>query len=69
MGFMPLDSYSKRSKSVMCPTVVLVAINFVAFIAGSLYLGGDALNGFARAGHYFLCAHGSCNGIDAGVEV
>jgi hypothetical protein len=63
MGFIPLDTYSRRSKAVMYPTVVLVAINFIAFIAGSLYLGGDAWNGFARAGHYFVCAHGSCNEV------
>lgn len=53
-------SYSKRAKWVIYPTAWLAAANFFAFVAGSMYLGGDALNGFIRAGHYFLCAHGSC---------
>jgi hypothetical protein len=45
---------------VLYPTVTLVLLNFLAFIIGLLYLGGDALNGYVRAGHYFLCAHGQC---------
>jgi hypothetical protein len=53
-------SYSKRAKWVVYPTVWLAMANFFAFFVGSLYLGGDALNGFVRAGHYFLCEHGHC---------
>jgi hypothetical protein len=53
-------SCSKRAKWVIYPTAWLVVANFFAFVAGSLYLGGDALNGFIRAGHHFLCAHGAC---------
>lgn len=54
------QSYSPRAKWVLYPTVALALINFLAFIIGLLYLGGDALNGYVRAGHYFLCAHGQC---------
>jgi hypothetical protein len=32
--------------------------NFVAFLVGALYLGGDAANGKAVDGHYFLSNHG-----------
>jgi hypothetical protein len=32
----------------------------MAFWIESVHLGGDALNGYFRAGHYFLCAHGGC---------
>jgi hypothetical protein len=28
--------------------------NFAAFMVGAIYLGGDALNGKAVDGHYFL---------------
>jgi hypothetical protein len=35
----------------------LAAINFLAFVATTFYLGGDALNGYARNGHYFLGLH------------
>lgn len=54
------QSYSRRAKWVLYPTVALALINFFAFIIVLLYLGGDALNGYIRAGHYFLCAHGQC---------
>lgn len=32
----------------------LAVVNFVIFIALFFYLGGDAWNGYAEAGHYFL---------------
>ncbi|HEY1890117.1 MAG TPA: hypothetical protein VGG63_06905 [Steroidobacteraceae bacterium] len=54
------QSYSRRAKWVLYPTVAVVVINFAAFMAGLLYLGGDAMNGYVRAGHYFLCAHSQC---------
>jgi hypothetical protein len=31
--------------------------NFAAFMVGAIYLGGDALNGKAVDGHYFLSTH------------
>jgi hypothetical protein len=37
----------------------LAVVNFIAFVATALYLGGDAINGTARAGHYFLGLHGN----------
>jgi hypothetical protein len=40
--------------------MVLAMINFFTFMSASLYLGGDALAGYTKSGHYFLCAHGSC---------
>jgi hypothetical protein len=55
-----IRSQSKRSKWVMYPTVAVAFPNFFAFVLGSMYFGGDALNGYVKAGHYFLCAHGSC---------
>lgn len=54
------QSYSRRAKLVLYPTVALAVMNVVAFIIGLLYLGGDALNGYAHAGHYFICAHTHC---------
>lgn len=54
------QSYSRRAKLVLYPTVALAVINVLAFIVGLLYLGGDALNGYVRAGHYFICAHSQC---------
>ena len=40
-------------------------LNFVAFIGGSIHLGGDALNGYIQASHYFVCAHGNCTEVSA----
>jgi hypothetical protein len=51
----------------MYPTSVLVLINFFAFIAASLHFGGDALNGYIKAGHYFLCAHGHCTEVPSAI--
>jgi len=55
-----LKSYSRRAKRVVYPTVGLAAIIFITFLIGTSYLGGDALNGYVRAGHYFVCEHGHC---------
>jgi len=33
-------------------------VNFVVFVAIAVPLGGDALNGMARDGHYYLMQHG-----------
>ena len=59
--------HSKRSKWIIYPTVVLAAINFFTFLAASSYLGGDALNGYMTAGHYFVCAHGHCTEVSGSV--
>jgi hypothetical protein len=34
------------------------AANFAAFFAAAVALGGDAVNGCIRDGHYFLAEHG-----------
>jgi hypothetical protein len=58
-------TYSKRAKWVVYPTAALAMINFFAFVAGSAYLGGDALNGYVQAGHFFVCAHGHCTEVSS----
>jgi hypothetical protein len=60
-------AYSKRAKWILYPTSALVLINFFAFIGASLYLGGDALNGYMKAGQYFLCAHGHCAQVSSSI--
>lgn len=54
-----IRSQSRRAKWVINSTMALVIPNFFAFIIGSVHFGGDALNGYVQAGHYFLCAYGS----------
>lgn len=43
--------------------IVIVAPNFMWFVAESGVQGGDALNGYAADGHFFVCAHGACTEI------
>jgi hypothetical protein len=38
--------------------VWIAVVNFVAFVAIAVPLGGDALNGGTRDGHYYLMQHG-----------
>ncbi len=47
----------------------LVGINFVAFVVGTFALGGDALNGFTRDGHYYLSIKGTPTEVSKGVFV
>ena len=60
-------AYSKCAKWVVYPTSVLALINCLAFIGGSVYFGGDALAGYVKAGHYFLCAHGHCTEVSSSI--
>jgi hypothetical protein len=53
----------------LLPTLSLIAIiiglgNFAWFFAESSQLGGDALNGYSREGHYFVSSHGTYNEVD-----
>lgn len=59
--------HSRRAKWVLYPTSVLVLINFFAFTGGSFYLDGDALNGYMKAGQYFVCAHGHCAQVSSSI--
>lgn len=43
--------------SVVRAIAALAATNFLAFVAITFYLGGDALNGYVQNGHYFLGLH------------
>jgi hypothetical protein len=42
-------------------------VNFAAFVLIAAYLGGDALNGYAKDGHYFLAMHGHTFEVSRGV--
>lgn len=62
-----IESRSRWSKWVMYLTAAVAFPNFLAFVIGNFYLGGDALNGYVQAGHYFVCAHGGCREVAASV--
>jgi hypothetical protein len=58
-------SFSRRAKWVIYPTAAIAWVNFVLFVAVATHTGGDALNGYTRAGHYFVCEHGTCTEVSA----
>jgi hypothetical protein len=58
-------TFSRRAKWIVYPTVGAAMANFLAFILVSLYFGGDALNGYTKAGHFYICAHGACKEVSS----
>jgi hypothetical protein len=63
-----MDLWITRVRSWL-PWLALAAVvigfaNFFWFMIESTRLGGDALNGFARDGHYFVVSHGSTTEVD-----
>ena len=46
---------------------VIAVADFVSFIAGVWYFGGDALNGHQAAGHYFLSNQGQLTEVSRAV--
>ena len=47
--------------------VVLALINFLAFLFVALSIGGDAVNGYARDGRFFLKNHGTVTEVSEAV--
>ena len=49
------------------PILVIGIVNFVAFWILVVRLGGDAVAGYTRNGHYYLCSHGLCTEVSQAV--
>jgi hypothetical protein len=45
----------------------LAILSFAAFIVAAIFLGGDAINGHAENGHYFLSWHGTPTEVSSAV--
>jgi hypothetical protein len=58
---------SQSAKYIFIPVFYLAILNFACFVIIGLYLGGDALNGYAKDGHYFLDSHGRLTEVSSGV--
>ena len=53
---------------IICGILFGVAvINFVAFFIIAILLGGDAINGMIKDGHYYLASHGRYTEVTEGV--
>jgi hypothetical protein len=44
-------------------TIAFGIVNFFVFLVSSQRLGGDALNGYVRDGHYYVTSHGSATEV------
>ena len=49
-----IDSALRIAQKFCIAAVVVGLLNFVLFVAGTLYLGGDAVNGKTEQGKYYL---------------
>jgi hypothetical protein len=58
---------SRRARLILNISFPLVVANFAVYWFVAVYLGGDALHGMAKAGHYFVCSHGECTEVTPSV--
>lgn len=59
-----------RAFLVVCRVILAIGfLNFAIFVAFALYLGGDAVNGKAEGGHYYLFGVASGTGVKGYTEV
>ena len=45
----------------------VAVVNFIAFVIGTILIGGDAWNGKIAGGHYFVASHGALTEVSAAV--
>jgi len=48
------DSALRTARKFCIASIVVGLLNFVLFVAGTFYFGGDAVNGKAEQGKYYL---------------
>jgi hypothetical protein len=58
-----LDRHRRKVKYAALVIVPAGFLNFFWFVAESSTLGGDGLNGYIRAGHYFVVSHGTATEV------
>ena len=58
---------SRRAKSIFIPVFFIAFINFSFFIAVNECIGGDAINGYMKDGHYFSGSHGAYTEVSKAV--
>ena len=63
------NEWIRRVRITSLLMIVIGLLNFLVFVAISLYLGGDAVNGKAEGGHYYLYGYGLRTGLKGYTEV
>jgi hypothetical protein len=49
-----MDRFLRSMRKLCIVTVIVGLLNFVLFLAGTSYFGGDAVNGKVERGRYYL---------------
>ena len=55
------------SNKVLNLIILVGFVNFFSFVLISVMIGGDALNGHAAGGHYYLASHGKLTEVGQGL--
>ena len=63
------EAWSNRIHFASILIIALGLLNFLTFVAISLYLGGDAVNGKVEQGHFHLWGYGLRSGVKGYKEV
>lgn len=67
---MSTNNPQTRSFLAVCRVILGIGLlNFAIFVAGALYLGGDAVNGKIEGGHYYLFGVARGTGMKGYTEV
>jgi hypothetical protein len=67
------DSWSGKSRPntiwqrALAALLALCSLNFMTFMIGIQVLGGDALNGYAKNGHFYLKNHAQITEVSESV--
>jgi hypothetical protein len=60
----------RRTLSKLCPFVMIMGfLNFILFLAGAFYLGGDAVNGKIENGKFYVWGYNYHDGTKGYTEV
>lgn len=63
------EAWSNRIHVASILMIAVGVLNFLTFVAISLYLGGDAVNGKVGQGHFYLYGYGLRSGVKGYTEV
>jgi hypothetical protein len=75
MGYRPLQRHGAGaagagvSDRTLKAVGVLVWLNFMVFLGVAFRLGGDAISGYHRSGHYYVGMHGGYRDVSHAVYI
>jgi hypothetical protein len=72
VSFYPRDSRNNRKRTthpLVTGAFKVYFVVFVSFVVIAQFIGGDAVNGHAANGHYYLANHGKVTEVGQGVFI